>query len=76
MVCCVVVGGAAFYLTTRLGIGRVDFRGKVYCREMIWVAVKKWFGLLCCCGWGSFLFNNSAWDWERGLQTKRFAVEK
>ena len=25
---CVVMGGAAFYLTTRLGIGSLDFRGK------------------------------------------------
>ena len=25
-------------------------------------------GLLCCHGCGSFLFNNSAWDWESGLQ--------
>ena len=24
--CCVVMGGAVFYLTTRLGIGNVDFR--------------------------------------------------
>ena len=28
MGCCVVVGGAVLYVTTRLGIGSMDFRGR------------------------------------------------
>ena len=34
--CCVVVGGAVFYLTTRPGIGRVDIRGEICCIGMGW----------------------------------------
>ena len=37
--CCVVVGGAVFYLTSRPVIGRKDFRGIACCREMIWGVV-------------------------------------
>ena len=44
MGCCVVMGGAAFYLTTRHGIGRVDFRGEGCCIAMMWVAVLGWVG--------------------------------
>ena len=40
--CCVVMGGAAFYLTTRLGIGSLDFRGKVCSLIVGKIAVLYW----------------------------------
>ena len=57
---CVPEGGADFYLTTRLGIGRSDFRGGfgAYLRSR----------LQCCAGWSIRLINNSAWGWEAGLR--------
>ena len=63
MDCCVVLCGAEYHLTTRPGIGRLDFRGKVCCIRMIWTAAFYWVG--------QFLFNKSAWAWESGLQRRR-----
>ena len=37
--CCLVMSGAVFYLTTRPGIGRLDFRGVVCCIAMVVYAV-------------------------------------
>ena len=59
--CCVVLGGEGSVLTTRPVSGRVGFRRKVCCIGTIWVAVLCWVG-------AGFLFNNSAWGWESGLQ--------
>ena len=58
--CCDLVSGAAMCLTTRLGIGSLDFRGKVCCLM--------WDRLLYCDEWGSFLFNGSSWKLQLGLQ--------
>ena len=45
--CCVVAGGAFVELTTRLGAGRLDFRGN---------GLDYAYGIGCCVGMGGAVF--------------------